>query len=254
MQRRGWTRLELLKAVSLYCQMPFGKMHARNPAVGQLAREIGRTPSAVALKLVNFASLDPELRDRGIGGMPNTSRTDRAIWEEFFGRWQELANAHVLAVEGAARDDEHVDVQTRRGKNSESTEVTRTVKARLGQQFFRNAVLAAYDWKCCVTDIATPELLRASHISPWAIDVEQRLNPRNGVCFNALHDAAFDRGLIAIGNKYQVLVSSRLKDEMPRSLYETAFQQYADRPIRLPERFRPDTDFLQKHRDTIYIG
>lgn len=254
MERRAWTRPELLKVLSLYCQMPFGQMHARNRAVLQLSREITRTPSAIALKLVNFASLDPELRERGVGGMPNTSRADRTIWEEFYGRWQQLADAHVLALEASGRDDELVGTETRRARRSDSTEVTRSVRTRLGQQFFRNAVLAAYDWKCCVTDIAAPELLRASHISPWAGNAEHRLNPRNGLCFNALHDAAFDRGLITIGEQFQLLVAARLKDEMPQPLYETAFGRHAGRPIRLPERFRPDAAFLHKHRDAVYIG
>src|SRR5690554_2533773 len=69
MTRKAWTREQLVKTLALYCQLPFGKMHSRNPAVIALASVIERTPSAVALKLVNFASLDPDLRGRGVGGM-----------------------------------------------------------------------------------------------------------------------------------------------------------------------------------------
>ncbi|MFN9133049.1 MAG: HNH endonuclease, partial [Phycisphaerales bacterium] len=67
MERRAWNRDQLVRTLALYCQIPFGKMHSRNPAVVAVAGVIGRTPSAVALKLVNFASLDPELRGRGVG-------------------------------------------------------------------------------------------------------------------------------------------------------------------------------------------
>jgi len=38
----------------------------------------------------------------------------------------------------------------------------------------------------------------ASHIVPWAEDERNRLNPRNGLCLNALHDRAFDRHLMWI--------------------------------------------------------
>ena len=57
--KRGWTRDELLVAFNLYCKTPFGRLHQRNPEIIRLASALGRTPSALAMKLVNFASLDP---------------------------------------------------------------------------------------------------------------------------------------------------------------------------------------------------
>ena len=66
-----WTREELILAINLYCKLPFGRLHRNNPAVIHLASLIGRTPSSVAYKLVNFASLDPSLQARGIKGGPH---------------------------------------------------------------------------------------------------------------------------------------------------------------------------------------
>ena len=57
--RKGWARQQLLVAFSLYCQMPFGKLHSRNPEIIKFAEHIGRTPSALAMKLTNIASLGP---------------------------------------------------------------------------------------------------------------------------------------------------------------------------------------------------
>jgi hypothetical protein len=63
-----WTKEQLKLAFHLYCQLPFGKLDQRNAEVVQLAKAIERTPSAVAMKLVNFASLDPAVRTSGRKG------------------------------------------------------------------------------------------------------------------------------------------------------------------------------------------
>jgi hypothetical protein len=83
MKRRSWTRSELIRVLELYRKLAFGQFHSRNAHVHDLAKQIGRTPGAVALKLVNFASLDPDQQVRGIAGMGNTSQQDRDLWHEF---------------------------------------------------------------------------------------------------------------------------------------------------------------------------
>jgi len=57
-----WTREQSILAINLYCKIPFGQMHSRNAGVIELAGLIGRSPSAVARKLGNFASFDPKLK------------------------------------------------------------------------------------------------------------------------------------------------------------------------------------------------
>ena len=63
--RRAWRREELLLALRLYFHTPFGRLHRGNPEILRLAKDLGRTPSAVAMKASNFASLDPGLAARG---------------------------------------------------------------------------------------------------------------------------------------------------------------------------------------------
>ncbi len=233
-----WTREQLLKTLALYCQLPFGQMHARNPLVVALAKTIKRTPSAVALKLVNFASFDPELRARGVGGMRNTSAFDRDIWAEFYGRWDVLADNSVV-IESLP-----IPELGRRASSGQGiapagpTEIPRETLQRRGQSFFRAAVLAAHDGKCCITAITSGALLRASHIVPWSRDPALRLDPRNGLCLNALHDAALDRGLITLTERFELKVSRRLKDEVPASIYKEMFESRAGAPISMPERFK----------------
>ena len=59
MIRRNWTKDELILTFALYLRLPFGKMHHNNPDVIYIAQLINRTPGAVAMRLGNFASLDP---------------------------------------------------------------------------------------------------------------------------------------------------------------------------------------------------
>ena len=73
-QRIPWSRDELLVAFALYCQIPFGRLHKGNPEIVRIAEAIGRTPSALAMKLVNIAGLDPAITSTGRVGLPNASR------------------------------------------------------------------------------------------------------------------------------------------------------------------------------------
>jgi len=146
-------------------------MHARCAAVVELAARIHRTPAAVAMKLGNYASLDPAHKARGIGGLPHVAALDRELWDEFHNRWEVLADADLAP---ASAEDDHTPAA--------ETETTSTVRRRIGQSFFRGCVLGAYESKCCLTGIAAPELLRASHIIPWSKSEARRLDPHNGLC------------------------------------------------------------------------
>jgi len=99
---------------------------------------------------------------------------------------------------------------------------------------------------CCITGITQPELLIAVHIKPWGIDEKNRLNPRNGIVLNALHDRAFEVGLITITPEYIIKVSSILKKNNNSSLY-SYFLTYENKMISLPSRFLPDKEFLEYH-------
>jgi hypothetical protein len=72
--------------------------------------------------------------------------------------------------------------------------------------------LKYWNGRCPLTGITEPELLRASHIVPWAAcetDAE-RLDVHNGLLLSALWDAAFDTGLVSFGDDGRALASPRL--------------------------------------------
>ncbi len=89
--RIPWSRPQLLVAFALYCRMLFGELHARNPDIIRVANAIGRTPSALAMKLVNIASIDPEIVSTGRKGLTNASANDRAMWSEMKADWERFA-------------------------------------------------------------------------------------------------------------------------------------------------------------------
>ena len=74
-----WTEDETKLALFLYFQLPFGKLHSGTQEIVQLAAAIGRTPSSVAMKLSNFASLDPKITESGRKGLDGASKLDRQM-------------------------------------------------------------------------------------------------------------------------------------------------------------------------------
>jgi len=243
-----WTREELILAMNLYCKLPFGKLHSRNPDVIELAQLLSRTPGSVAYKLVNLASLDPALRARGIKGATNASKLDEAVWNEFYGNWEQLPyeSEKLLArsQHTTVEDLNHIpeELLPREGRERE-----RIVKVRVNQAFFRKMVLASYNDTCCITGIRQRELLVAGHIRPWKLDADNRLNPHNGIALNSLHDRAFEAGLITITPGYTVLVSPILHKQHKSPEVQEYFLRYHNQKIRLPERFLPEREFLEYH-------
>lgn len=93
-----------------------------------------------------------------------------------------------------------------------STEVERLVVQRIGQDIFRAGLFDYWEGRCAITELAVPELLRASHIKPWAdcqTDAE-RLDVFNGILLAPHLDAAFDRGFITLADDGTVQVSQDL--------------------------------------------
>ena len=80
----NWTREETIVALNVYCKIPFKNCSARHPLVQEYAKILGRTPSALNLKIGNLGSFDPVLRNKGIVGLGHTSKMDELVWNEFF--------------------------------------------------------------------------------------------------------------------------------------------------------------------------
>lgn len=250
---KPWGREESIIAFNLYCKIPFSKINYKHPEIVTLASLFGRTPSSIALKLVNFASLDPDLRKRNISGMKHVSKLDEEIWNEFYRNPERLAyESEVLLASHKKEPIEkaaHIDLD---GLPAEGKERAALVKTRVNQSFFRSIILTSYENKCCITGLSVSELLVASHIIPWSVDKKIRMNPHNGICLNMLHDKAFDKGLITITPEYGIKLSPFLSESKNKSAFEIFFAPYENKQIRLPQRFFPEKAFLKYHNDNIF--
>lgn len=254
---KKWTRDELLVALNLYHKLNFGQFHHQQPAIIQLAEKLERSPSSIAMKLCNFASLDPVLKLRGIHGLDGASRLDKAVWSEFHQHLNEVAPASEEALRRLFSVDEETDLELlpkeglciRPRIPSGPTEAMATVSIRRGQSYFRTAVLNNFGGSCGVTQLAIRELLVASHILPWGSHPEERLNIRNGLCLSRLHDAAFDQGLTTFDDNLRLVLSPRLKQSFSNRAIDEHFGAFEGLALQLPEDgVLPDPNFLSEHR------
>lgn len=252
---KKWNREEMILALNLYLKIPFSKMGSTNPAIVDLAKLIGRSSNAVALRLVNYASCDPILRSRGIKGMENGKQQCLPYWNEFindrakliFESEQILAKYQEVSIETKFKDILS-DIPTGLQGETRLTEV----KTRVNQSVFRELVLANYNSTCAITGIDVPELLVASHILPWATNEKERLNPANGICLSMLWDKAFDKGLIGINSDYTIIFSERVRSCSAKDFYEDYFADIEGHKLNLPSKYLPRQDFLEWHRNNIF--
>lgn len=248
MSKKLWTREEEIVVFNLYCKIPFNKSSKTHPEVIKIANMINRSPSAVNMKIGNFGRFDERLKKNNISGLTNGSKLDEEIWNEFNERWDDLAYESEMILSALGNENEFVNDKKILGK-----EVERTVKQRINQNFFRSSVLASYEGSCCVTGLATEALLIASHIKPWRICSDyEKTNPHNGLCLNALHDKAFDKGFMTVDTNYRIHISSYIKDVFNGDTIEKYFKCYNGMTIILPEKFMPEKNFLEYHNDTIF--
>lgn len=252
----NWTRPQTLAALHIYLQLPFGQLHQRNPKLIQLAHWIGRTPGSIALKLVNLASLDPVIVASGRSGMGNASALDRQIWDELQANWDVVAldaaaKYERLAQSNGLQADQDLLEEAQASEDVSPLEEGRTrsatVQVRVNQARFRKAVLASYNATCCISGLQNEKLVIASHIVPWSADTKNRLNPQNGLCLSALHDRAYDQGLITVLPDFTVRVSPQLRAKPSDSYISESLLRFDRQPIRSPERFGPAPAFLEWH-------
>ncbi len=253
-ERKLWTKDELTLSLNLYLKLPFGKLHSGTPEIIHLAKIIGRTPGSVAMRLNNFANVDPYHKQRGIVGLSGGRKQVEPIWEEFINNKDELLfeSERILAQrEDISIEEKYLEVL--KGTDHLKGEYKiREVKTRVNQNVFRQIVVANYCGKCAITGIDILDFLVASHILPWSKHEEERLNPENGICLSSLYDKAYDKGYIGINENFEILLSPTLRSKVKENYHVKYFASLIGTKITLPQKYYPKRDFLQYHLDTVF--
>lgn len=242
---RRWTREEAILALLAYCQVPFNKASNSHPWVIRIANAINRTPAAVKMKIGNFGAFDPSLKERGIVGLSGYSKTDEAVWNEFYGKWDVLLSEAINLLnlyESNLTNDPDLLTQFPTGK-----EIITISKQRVNQVFFRNTVLSSYNTHCCISSISSPILLEAAHVMPWSENESLRTDPSNGLCLNSLFHKAYDNFLFSITPTYTIDFSRRFFEVVKNPYLHEFLESKQGTQIMLPDKFLPNPVFLEEH-------
>ena len=245
--KNNWTREETIIAFNVYCKIPFKDSSKNHPMIVKYAKIIGRTPSALNMKVGNLGRLDPKLKEKGIVGLSHGSKVEQMVWDEFYADPEKLVYESECLIAKYSNESiehtSHIDL----ANLPQGTDRLALIKQRVNQSFFRNAVLSSYNSTCCISGIRNENLVEACHISDWKSDAKNRTNPHNGICLNPFFHRAYDRFYISITPDYCIEISDRLLDSINDDVTRSYLQRINKRQIFLPEKFAPDKDLLQSH-------
>ncbi|WP_303926065.1 HNH endonuclease [Draconibacterium sediminis] len=243
--------------------LPFYHLHNEKSDIWNLipyfGKEIPLTKShsirsyRALIETVNHAQLSPELYI-AFSDPIKREEIKAAILEKYFGIHQ--------STEYSTRETYSAKIKQQILYDPEQN-YARIVKQTINEQpkevrdefvaarsaVFRKAILEVYENQCAITglkvaDAKNRSLVDACHITPFAESYNDSI--RNGLALSPTFHRAFDRGLIAISDKYKILVHPKLKDFNP----ESGIRQYENSEILLPEenRFHPSVKHFREHR------
>ncbi len=126
--------------------------------------------------------------------------------------------------------------------------------SKVRDQGFRKAIVPLYEHRCalCGIRMLTPDghtIVEAAHIKPWSVSYNDSLT--NGMALCKLCHWSFDKGLMSVGTKYEVLVSKAVNINQN---YPGHILTLSDRNIIKPEKidFWPDQKNLEWHRGKVF--
>jgi putative restriction endonuclease len=245
-----WTREQLIMALNVYCKIPFKDVRESHPIIQKYAPLVGRTTTALKMKVGNFGRFDPVLRAKGIVGLSNGSKADEVIWNEFWGNSEKLAyeSERLFAEREGKTIGEYADLNMDDLPKGEEKEAI--VRQRVNQSFFRTTVLTSYLNRCCITGVTNYVLLEACHISSWKDDKPNRTNPKNGLCMTPTFHRAFDKYLMSITPDYDIVISEQMIEGAKDAQTQCYLAGLQHKKMLMPEKFAPDVELLAQHYES----
>lgn len=259
MIKRNWTEEEAILALCLYYELPTSKHDKATKEIQELASMLNRSVGSVVFKLGNLKALDSNADGKGF---THGANIDKVVWDRYLKNPAKLFEDRdrILANYFADGISEHnplyglneaEEMKLEQELDFSEEDKTKLQKWREKQWAFRLSLLKGYDEHCCISGVSNRDFLIASHIVPWSIDKENRLNPQNGLLLNVFLDKAFDKGYITIKSQdFTVSVCDKITD---KALQKQLIPLQGFR-IHLPsniERY-PGKEFLEYHNDVIF--
>ena len=243
----AWTREETIVAFNVYCKVPFKCSSKTHPMIIKYAEILGRSPSALNMKVGNIGRLDPDLRKQGITGLAHGAKMEEEVWNEFYGNPEYLAFESERIIARLSNQNIEISTAIKTDDLPRGEERSVIVKQRVNQSFFRAAVMSAYNFHCCISGVNVPELLEACHIVDWSQDEQNRINPKNGLCMNPFFHKAYDKHLLGITPDMKIVVSEELQHGATESSFSNYLRKLNGRSILLPDKFLPHKELLEIH-------
>ncbi|MBX9942109.1 MAG: HNH endonuclease [Candidatus Obscuribacterales bacterium] len=221
-----WSREELILALELYLRE--GLLDDGSPQVIELSEtlkdlafvqkedpDVFRNANGVAMKLANFAAIDPAYAGKGLQG---GGKLDKVIFHEYQDRrinldhdasqiramWQGGYSERTVAE---TSKDELYEILNLKDLRERSY---REIAIRRGQRTFRKSLLDAYQGLCAFTGCNAEPALEAAHILAFRGNYSDKV--QNGLLLRADIHTLFDLGLLAVDPKQMsCLISADLR-------------------------------------------
>ncbi len=246
---KNWSREETIIAFNVYCKIPFKDSSKTHPLVVKYAELLGRSPSALNMKIGNIGRLDPDLKAQGIKGLVHGAKLEEEVWQEFYDNPEQLAfeSERLIAQLSQKSIEENLNIEI--DNLPQGLEKEAIVKQRVNQSFFRSAVMSSYNYRCCISGITVPSLLEACHIVGWSEDKLNRTNPKNGLCMNAFFHKAYDKHLLGISPDLKIVISEKLQVASSEQSFASYIRSINGKSILLPDKFLPQRELLALQYD-----
>lgn len=243
---RKWEEDETLYLFGVFLFEPASAQRKGSSRLSEIAVLLDRGPNSIHRKIEDIRSNDPAYIERE-RKPTNCANMVKDVWSELYSESgygsmiRRIADAYAARSERSSVDlDEQFEIPPGQDIPIESSR-------RSGQSIFRMMVANNFDRRCCITGLAVPNLLVASHIRPWAeSDPYEKTDPSNGLYLNRLHDGLFDRHLMYIDEDMRVqYVDSICTDD---ETFERMLGPYEGQRIRDPVRTSISEAYLAEHR------
>lgn len=190
-----------------------------------------------------FTENSPDMRNQLFSRIYNHLDPDpQALLEETIIEWKSKRK-EAIDLSSRSQEKQVFNPEDIRGSFTLKYVNTRKFQAKL-----KKDLLILYKGRCCICDLNIPSFLRAAHIVPVEIDPSIAADLSNCLLLCVLHDVAFECGLIYLNDECEIQINTTHLYKMRHPLLERELLKRRNQKINLPEKLRPNIEYLKRHR------